>query len=249
MKSGIYKITSPTNRVYIGKSYDVHKRIRGYKRKCKETQVRLFRSFAKHGAENHIFKIIEYCDISELNKRERYWQEHFDVLSNKGLNCLLNKTEDQPQILSKCSEFKRSEFLKKERSKQHCENLSKALKGIKRTDEMKVNMRAVWKKKIEDGYKPPIKKFKKRAPLSESTRLKIGKANTGRIVSNETRKKMSKNRSGIPSKQKILLLYNDIMFFESVSEASNILNLTMAYISRRLNGLIKKDSEHKFKRA
>lgn len=73
---GIYKITSPSNRIYVGQSKRIERRFRDYKLllQCK-TQVLLYRSFLKHGVENHSFEVIEQCSIELLNERERHWQE------------------------------------------------------------------------------------------------------------------------------------------------------------------------------
>lgn len=98
--SGIYKITSPTGKVYIGQSEDINRRFGEYKRlkNCKR-QTKLYRSFKKHGVENHQFDIIEYCSEHELNCSERFWQDEFDVL-NGGLNCVLTECGDKKAIFS-----------------------------------------------------------------------------------------------------------------------------------------------------
>lgn len=89
--TGIYKITSPNNRVYVGQSIDVENRFKEYGRlKCKG-QSRLYNSLKKYGVENHKFEVIEECAVENLNERERYWQDYYDVLSKKGLNCTLVK--------------------------------------------------------------------------------------------------------------------------------------------------------------
>lgn len=95
---GIYKITSPTGRVYIGKSKNIKNRFSGYnKPKKSKLQVRLYNSFIKHGVENHIFEIIEECPIEELYCRERFWQDEFDVLNrDTGLNCVLSACKEHP---------------------------------------------------------------------------------------------------------------------------------------------------------
>jgi group I intron endonuclease len=89
---GIYKITSPSNRVYIGQSTDIKKRFKSYKYGHCKKQRRLYASFSKYGFNLHILEVIEICDITELNDRERYWQEHYNVLSRYGLNCELTST-------------------------------------------------------------------------------------------------------------------------------------------------------------
>ena len=80
---GIYKITSPSGKIYIGQSVDIQRRWRDYKSRVKGTQKALTRSFNKYGARNHQFDIIEYCDLENLNCSERFWQDEFNVLGKK----------------------------------------------------------------------------------------------------------------------------------------------------------------------
>lgn len=126
---GIYKITSPSNKVYIGQSIRLKERIIEYKKqKNCNGQPKLFNSFLKYGIENHKIEIVEECSIDLLNTRERYWQDYYDVLK-KGLNCLLTKTDILPRVVS-------------EETKQ---KLSKAKKGKKQNIEH-INKRVISKK-------------------------------------------------------------------------------------------------------
>lgn len=100
MQSGIYKITSPSGKVYIGQSVHVERRIRDHKQSAKSKyRTKLKNSFLKYGAENHTFEILEFCSINELNKRERYYQDLFDSV-NKGLNMKLQATDELKQVHS-----------------------------------------------------------------------------------------------------------------------------------------------------
>ena len=67
---GIYKITSPDNKIYIGQSVQIHSRILKYKRIDKGTKVqtRLYRSLCKYGFESHTIEVIKECNIDDLNK-------------------------------------------------------------------------------------------------------------------------------------------------------------------------------------
>ena len=99
---GIYKITSPNNRIYIGQSVDIGKRLNSYSRMYvkNQGQTRLHRSFLKYGVDKHKFELICECLESELNNYERYYQELFNCLDN-GLNCKLTKTNDRSGKVSK----------------------------------------------------------------------------------------------------------------------------------------------------
>lgn len=96
---GIYKITSPSGKVYIGQSIDIERRFKYYKKLKFNSQPKIYKSFLKHGIENHIFEVIEECNIDLLNQRERYWQDFYNCVDN-GLNCLLTKTNDLSGKLS-----------------------------------------------------------------------------------------------------------------------------------------------------
>lgn len=52
---GIYKITSPSGKIYIGQSVDIHRRWLDYKRAKYNRSYKLYCSFKKHGVLNHIF--------------------------------------------------------------------------------------------------------------------------------------------------------------------------------------------------
>jgi group I intron endonuclease len=123
MICGIYKITSPTGRIYIGQSKDITRRWSEYfNKKCKG-QVKLNHSFKKYGVEAHIFEIVEECEFELLNIRERYWQDIYNCLED-GLNCLLTKTDEKPQIASAKTKQKMSEANKGKRSHMWGKKLS-----------------------------------------------------------------------------------------------------------------------------
>ena len=104
---GIYKITSPSGKIYIGQSINLEKRLLQYKRlDCKE-QPKLYNSFLKYGYINHVFETIEECSIQKLNERERYWQDLFNVIK-KGLNCRLTKANDKSGFFSEETKLKMS---------------------------------------------------------------------------------------------------------------------------------------------
>lgn len=97
---GIYKITSPSSKIYIGQSINIEKRFKNYKSLSQtKGQVMLHYSFKKYGINNHIFEVIEECSIELLNERERYYQDFYNVLNN-GLNCILTNTNESIKVFS-----------------------------------------------------------------------------------------------------------------------------------------------------
>lgn len=219
---GIYKITSPSGKIYIGQSVDIHKRFRNYKtlNNCKQ-QTRLYNSLIKHGSLSHSYEIIETTDFELLNFKERYWQDFYEVLGKTGLNCHLQKTETKKRIDSEETKI---------RKKQGSKN---------------------------------------RPPISEITREKRSIALKGRIVSEETRKKLSEKLKGNKNgnygvtssrkgttlnqeqkdklknsarkghenhKSKIVLDTQNGVFYESAQEVADLYKIHAPTLRKKLNG-------------
>lgn len=103
---GIYKITSPSKRIYIGQSINIEKRFKHYKRLSCKKQVILYSSFLKYGVDKHKFEILCECEISELNDKERYYQDLYSVITKNGLNCILTKSSDRSGNISELTKIK-----------------------------------------------------------------------------------------------------------------------------------------------
>jgi group I intron endonuclease len=85
---GIYKITNPKGKIYVGQSIDIDRRFKEYKNlKCIQ-QPKIFNSLNKYGSNNHIFEVLELCIIKSLSAREVYWKIFYNSV-DCGLNCEL----------------------------------------------------------------------------------------------------------------------------------------------------------------
>lgn len=108
----VYKITSPTNRIYVGSSKDFRKRMSFYKNlRCKQ-QVKLYASLNKYGLENHTIEILGYDLGEEMLTKEAFWGNEFKVLDEGNLNCFLPKIGDSTYTVSEEVRLKMSERLK-----------------------------------------------------------------------------------------------------------------------------------------
>lgn len=93
----IYKITSPSNKIYIGQTIDFKRRLKDYRTASNLIkQPRLGNSFIKYGFDNHLIEVIEICEVEKLNERERYHQ----IKLNPELNCRVQGTNDKSGYLS-----------------------------------------------------------------------------------------------------------------------------------------------------
>lgn len=201
---GIYKITSPSGKVYIGQSRCLHSRwIRYRKLHCKR-QPKLYNSFMKYGFNSHIFEIVERCLFEELNVRERHWQDYYEVLSKSGLNCVLVKTDTKPCIYS--DEVRKKMSLAKEGmyfgednpffGKTHTEEVRKRLSEAN-FEFLKSNPHSALGRKVSEEAKNKMrlhmlgKYAGKKNPM-----YGVPSPMTGKHHTEETKKRMSENMMG-----------------------------------------------------
>jgi group I intron endonuclease len=88
---GIYKITSPSGKVYIGQSTEIDNRWKYYSKvKCKD-QPKLYNSLKKYSWEKHMSEVIEECLVEQLDEKEIFYKQQFinEFGWNKALFCHL----------------------------------------------------------------------------------------------------------------------------------------------------------------
>lgn len=215
---GIYKITSPSGRIYIGQSIDIFNRLKSYKQaKCRE-QPKIYKSILKYGWESHLFEVELECGIDELNEKERLYQEKYNSVE-KGLNCIYTKTNDKSGKSSQETKLKISL------------NNKRQFLGKKHTEESKL--------KISNSLKG--RKSRLGAILSNETKKKIGTSNKGKKRSDETKLKMSLSRKNIPrlysvNREKLILDLSTGIFYDSIVESANVFGLKTSTLGNYLRG-------------
>jgi group I intron endonuclease len=160
---GIYKWTSPTNRVYVGQSKDLDKRKKWYMSDgIRNAQMpKLKRSFNKYGIDNHIYDIIEHCTIEQLDEKEIHWGLFYNTLEH-GLNCKLG---EQNSIFSESTKKKMSDAQKKHtRTPEHEQN-------------RQISLRKVWDEK--NRIREEIKRNKQPFHHTPETKKRISEKTTG----------------------------------------------------------------------
>jgi group I intron endonuclease len=174
---GIYKITSPSGKIYIGQTTNYSKRYNAYKNhKCK-LQPKLFASIEKYGFINHTIEIVKECEVEDLNYYERYYQEYYESVLN-GLNLRYTATTDKSGFMSEETKKKMSDSGKgKVMSEEWRKNLGLVWLGRKHTDETKKKMSEAAKGKEKSAEHiaklPQNQKGFKKKPHSEETKRKI----------------------------------------------------------------------------
>lgn len=167
MVTGIYKITNPKGKVYIGQSIDIQRRFKEYKKlRCKQ-QLKLYNSLLKYRPDKHSFEILELCNVRELNKKEIEWGIKFNSVEN-GLNLSLgsNNSIRHTSVYRKISESNKGRTAWNKglkglyRTEETKKKISTALTGRKHSEETKLK---ISKTKRNQGIQPPSQKGKKRS--------------------------------------------------------------------------------------
>lgn len=186
---GIYKITSPTGKLYIGQSRDIAQRWKHYRALHKiKGQRMLYNSLCKHGVENHTFEIAyelpNDTPFEVLTNYEHFFIEQFKEAGFEMMNLKDAGIHGSYSQESK-DKMRQSQLGKKAKPETIAKRVSK-MKGRKHTDEAK--------RKISIGNKG------KRAGqnTTEEVKAKLRKANLGKTLSDEHKAKI-----GLSNKVKI----------------------------------------------
>lgn len=253
---GIYKITSPTGKVYIGQSRNIDKRFYQYKTlRCKD-QYRIFNSLKKHGAENHSFNVI--CEMpSTVNQHILNYSEQFfmDSYSAMGFELMNLKGAGSHGKVSEESRKRLSEALK---------GVNTWTKGRKRTEEQRKLISERVKKWHHDNKRiPKIKVKKERMPFPEALKKRYSEERSGeknlfygKKHTEETKRIISMNnslnrRGANNGRHRAILQYdlNGIFIkeWDTITNASNELGIKRTTISGCLNGCTKRANQYIFK--
>lgn len=236
MKSGIYKITSPTGRIYIGQSIDLDIRRKYYTYRMCKNQKRLHASILKYGWINHNFEIVEYCVPLVLNDRERYWQDFYEVLGKNGLNCVLVNSTNCKRVISNETRQKISlAGTGKKLSPETKKKLSQALKALP-YDEMRY-LQFLANRVDNTGKKMSVESNKK---LSNAKKGKPA-LNKGIPATDQHKLNVSNSRKGkyTGSSNHVSKLVFDTLtgvFYDTMNEAAKARNYNPKNLSRNLNG-------------
>ncbi|MCU0323542.1 MAG: GIY-YIG nuclease family protein [Chitinophagaceae bacterium] len=188
---GIYKITSPTGKVYIGQSIDIENRFRKYKLgQCKK-QSKLYASFKKHKVETHTFQIIHCCPSTELDAMEIFYIKLYNSFNNdNGLNLKAGGSHGTHSDITKeaigkahkgkiVSEESRAKMriAQQKRSKEISILISKRNIGNKNAQGRKLTIDEIQKLKESKKHLPAPMKGKKHTPesIEKMRQAKIGK--------------------------------------------------------------------------
>lgn len=193
----VYKITSPSGKIYVGSTNNIENRKRQYKRLKSGSQRRLLHSLLKYGWEAHNFEVICECPFELSWMAEAAYGHIFKVLGSKGLNCKLPKdgeersciSEETRERLSKASKGKTRRFgftMSRESIEKMLETRKVTYPG--HSEEAKERIGTATRTRGQD-WRDKISIANSNPP--EERRQKIRERKLGTKASDETRKKQS----------------------------------------------------------
>lgn len=173
---GIYKITSPSNRIYVGQSVRIERRKTEHK-KLYGIGPKLKHSYEKYGFENHIFEIIEECSVEQLEEREIYWKKYYVDLVGWDFVLFHNLYD-----LGSFGPWREEQ--KEEHRKRY------------------INRKITWNVGRKVGYiVSEEEKEKRRIPKSEETKIKMRKPRSEEAKLNMRKPKTNTNNMKYPRKE------------------------------------------------
>jgi group I intron endonuclease len=213
----IYKLTSPSGKVYIGQTINFEKRLDSYKKlKCKN-QPKIYNALVKYGFENFQNEIVITLNTynkEELNNLEIFYIKEYDSCTS-GYNCTIGGAGSVGYVHTIESKNKISKIHKgKKLSEKHKKKISTHFKNFKRT--VSHNLKNSISKK---GSKNP--NFNKKLTVEQIENLRIARENKKKL-------RYIKDNFG-----------NEIAF-KSARALCKELNLNESNLSLLLNGKLKK---------
>ena len=188
---GIYKITSPTGKIYIGQSWNIKRRVENYKSGRAKGQPYLHNSLVKYGKSSHKLEIVHKLEETTTQEELNYWETfYWQKYKDEGLE-LLNVKE--PGSNGKHSEETKGKMSEAARnmSEETKRKISEALKGKIHSEEHK--------RKIGEASKGRSHSEEAKRKMSEAN--KGNKNCLGRKLTEETKRKMSEVLKGKPHPQ------------------------------------------------
>lgn len=211
MPAGIYKITSPTNNIYIGQAVDLDSRLRKYRNLNCKSQRHIYSSLVKYGIENHKFEIISSGDFNRalLNELEIHYIHLYNSFNSvHGMNL---KSGGNSIVLS-------DETREKIRK-------TKTGKPVTCSPEAQIRRKIICSlthkgRVISQETREKVSKSKTGVPTPLNHRINVSIANKNRIRKKESYIKCSESLKGHYYPPMQLLNTETGIFYNSVREAT-----------------------------
>ena len=240
------------NKVYIGQTQNLYQRMQQYYSEREKRCINL--ALSKYGFDNFDIDILEKdINVADLDKYEQYWMDYYESYDlKKGYNVCKEAGTTRGYHHTDEDKHKMSEIVKK-RLQEHPEYIKCGSDNpmfgkkvsvetrAKISEGLKGNQNAKGKTwKMPEGFGERQRQFMLGKQyclgrkLSPETRAKIAESNRRRVISDESKKKMSESHKGKTTK-KVKCVELDIIF-DSIGEAAEFVGVDRSGIGACLRG-------------
>lgn len=195
MTSGIYKIISPSGKFYIGSSKNIERRIKEHWYDCRKQQHKnqaLQRAFNKYGPLP--FVILLECEESEL----LYYEQKFidDLKPAYNRSKVAGKVEFTDAVRAKMSASSQRRWSDPEERKRLAEKSLGRRHKPETIAKLSAKSKAFVNSEKGRQHIANLAKVLRGRVVPDETRKKLSESAKGRVVSEEARKKMSEAKKG-----------------------------------------------------
>jgi group I intron endonuclease len=81
-KAGIYCLTSPSGKSYVGQAVNLSRRLRAYRAHHCKGQRKIYHALSKYGFDAFKVTVLETCDPENLNELEIFWINYLDSITS-----------------------------------------------------------------------------------------------------------------------------------------------------------------------
>lgn len=136
MICGIYCLTFPSGKSYIGQSIDIERRVSVYRRGACKCQRRLYNALTKYGFDSFKWIVLEECERTELDEFESFYIHYFNT-SSTGYNLTIGGQKngranvETRKLLSDSKSGQNNYFYNREFTDSHKRKISQSKIGEK----------------------------------------------------------------------------------------------------------------------
>lgn len=197
----IYKLTSPSGKVYIGKAGNPARRWQEHARNARSGKASyLYEAIRKYGWEAFTKEIIDSAQsLEELNQKEVYWIAYYRSYTDatKGYNS--TPGGDGGDTWSTLSEEQKLTAIAKRPavSEETRKKMSESRKHLLEGSDV-WNKGTTWHKRTvkEPWNKGKKGEYHRRSPVTEETKRKLREARSHQAITEETKQKIRETLSG-----------------------------------------------------
>lgn len=232
---GIYKITNPNGKIYIGQCQDFNKRMALYRLGHCKKQIALYASIIKHGWDNHKAEFIEACD--NLDEREIYYINLFNTFNTpQGLNLRGGGSvhgwcdDSKAKLSASMAGRKKPELAERNKLSKGISKETPSWKGRKHTEETKAKMAL-------------SAKIRERSP---EMKAKMSASAKAKVFTREHRAKMLESRLNSEKVGKKVIDISTNEVFKSLTYLCKLKGLSYGAMKLKLRGVNKNNTIYQY---